>query len=64
MDAYFKVGYNVADFFFEAHVNHAIGLVEAQVSAHVQIDDFLIEHVNESTRCGHNNMNSSTRLYY
>ena len=54
-----EVGDDVAHLFLEAHVDHAIGLVEAQIAAHVQVEYLLVEHVDESSRRGHHYVHTS-----
>ncbi len=56
---YLEVGDDVADLFLEAHVDHSIGLVEAQIAAHVQVEYLLVEHVDESARRGNDYMHTA-----
>ena len=45
---YFEVGENGADVLLEAHVDHAVGLIETEVAADLEVQHLLVQHVHET----------------
>mmetsp|Transcript_25927 Transcript_25927/g.38076 ORF Transcript_25927/g.38076 Transcript_25927/m.38076 type:complete len:290 (-) Transcript_25927:1257-2126(-) len=56
-----KIGEDLADFVLEAHVNHAISLVERQIAAQIQTDALLSKHVHETSRRRHTHVRAVIR---
>jgi hypothetical protein len=54
-----EIGDYISDIFLEAHIDHTISLVEAKVTANIQRDELLIEHVDEASWCCHDYMHTS-----
>lgn len=56
---YLEVGENGADVPLEAHVDHAVGLVQGQVAADVQADHLLLQQVHEAPGCRHHHVHAA-----
>ena len=57
--SYLEVGEDVPDVLLEAHVHHAVGLVDAEVATHVQPHHLLVQHVHQPARGGHQHVHTS-----
>ncbi len=56
---YLEVRENGADVLLEAHVEHSVRLVHHQIAADIEIHRFLPQHVHQSARRRHNDVNTA-----
>jgi len=54
-NVYFEIREDGADVLLKAHVNHTVGLIEAEVPANLQVQHLLVKHVHQTAwRCCYN----------
>lgn len=50
---------DVSHVFFETHVDHSIGLIQTEISANVEKEQFLVQHVHQSAGRGDDDVNTT-----
>jgi len=58
-EGHLEVGKDGADVALEAHVDHAVSLVQGQVTTDVQADHLLLQQIHEAPRGGHHHMHTT-----
>ena len=58
-EGHLEVGEDGADVALEAHVDHAVSLVQGQVTTDVQADHLLLQQIHEAPRGGHHHMHTT-----
>lgn len=61
LHTYTDLIYNFADLRLKAHVQHAVSLVQHQVSAALQVGLSCLQEVDQTTRCGNADLNTWRR---
>lgn len=58
-EGHLEVGEDCADVALEAHVDHAVSLIQGQVTTDVQADHLLLQQIHEAPRGGHHHVHTT-----
>lgn len=53
---HFEETHNISHIVFESQVNHPVRLVHTEVFAVIERESFLLQHIDESSRCCYNDV--------
>ncbi len=60
---YRNVLQNLLDVGFKAHVNHSVGFIQYHICASAQDEVSVFQHVDQTTRCGYDNLRMRSKTH-